>query len=146
MKSKIFFSLIFCSIINIFNINSQNTYPKKLIIDNDEVIAITPPQLSIINGVFVERDGLKVEIDSLNSIVKNYHELSNIMKSQSISKDSIISKQYSLLDIKNIIIEEQSLNISDLKSKDKKNKRLMKLYLGTGITLSIAGILAILIN
>ena len=44
----------------------QESYPKKLVIENDTIIAITPEQTKAINFVFDERDFYKDKSDSLS--------------------------------------------------------------------------------
>lgn len=149
MKNKsiiILFSTIFSFLLSDNLYSQSNSFPKKFIIDNTEVIAITPIQLSKINGVFVERDGLKVENDSLISIMNSYKELTKKLFSQSESKDSIIDMKNRIIVIKDMIIEDQSFKLSELSNKNKRAKLISNIAIGGGVTLSILGILMILSN
>ena len=149
MKNKsiiILFSTIFSFLLSDNLYSQSNSFPKKFIIDNTEVIAITPIQLSKINGVFVERDGLKVENDSLISIMNSYKELTKKLFSQSESKDSIIDMKNRIIVIKDMVIEEQSFKLSELSNKNKRAKLISNIAIGGGVTLSILGILMILSN
>lgn len=147
MKNKsiiILFSTIFSFLLSDNLYSQSNSFPKKFIIDNTEVIAITPIQLSKINGVFVERDGLKVENDSLISIMNSYKELTKKLFSQSESKDSIIDMKNRIIVIKDMVIEDQSFKLSELINKNKRAKLISNIAIGGGVTLSILGILMIL--
>ena len=147
MKNKsiiILFSTIFSFLLSDNLYSQSNSFPKKFIIDNTEVIAITPIQLSKINGVFVERDGLKVENDSLMSIMNSYKELTKKLFSQSESKDSIIDMKNRIIVIKDMVIEDQSFKLSELSNKNKRDKLISNIAIGGGVTLSILGILMIL--
>lgn len=147
MKNKsiiILFSTIFSFLLSDNLYSQSNSFPKKFIIDNTEVIAITPIQLSKINGVFVERDGLKVENDSLISIMNSYKELTKKLFSQSESKDSIIDMKNRIIVIKDMVIEDQSFKLSELSNKNKRDKLISNIAIGGGVTLSILGILMIL--
>lgn len=149
MKNKsiiILFSTIFSFLLSDNLYSQSNSFPKKFIIDNTEVIAITPIQLSKINGVFVERDGLKVENDSLMSIMNSYKELTKKLFSQSESKDSIIDMKNRIIVIKDMVIEDQSFKLSELSNKNKRAKLISNIAIGGGVTLSILGILMILSN
>lgn len=149
MKNKsiiILFSTIFSFLLSDNLYSQSNSFPKKFIIDNTEVIAITPIQLSKINGVFVERDGLKVENDSLISIMNSYKELTKKLFSQSESKDSIIDMKNRIIVIKDMVIEDQSFKLSELSNKNKRAKLISNIAIGSGVTLSILGILMILSN
>lgn len=149
MKNKsiiILFSAIFSFLLSDNLYSQSNSFPKKFIIDNTEVIAITPIQLSKINGVFVERDGLKVENDSLISIMNSYKELTKKLFSQSESKDSIIDMKNRIIVIKDMVIEDQSFKLSELRNKNKRAKLISNIAIGGGVTLSILGILMILSN
>lgn len=149
MKNKsiiILFSTIFSFLLSDNLYSQSNSFPKKFIIDNTEVIAITPIQLSKINGVFVERDGLKVENDSLISIMNSYKELTKKLFSQSESKDSIIDMKNRIIVIKDRVIEDQSFKLSELSNKNKRAKLISNIAIGGGVTLSILGILMILSN
>lgn len=142
----ILFSTIFSFLLSDNLYSQSNSFPKKFIIDNTEVIAITPIQLSKINGVFVERDGLKVENDSLISIMNSYKELTKKLFSQSESKDSIIDMKNRIIVIKDMVIEDQSFKLSELSNKNKRAKLISNIAIGGGVTLSILGILMILSN
>lgn len=149
MKNKsiiILFSTIFSFLLSDNLYSQSNSFPKKFIIDNTEVIAITPIQLSKINGVFVERDGLKVENDSLMSIMNSYKDLTKKLFSQSESKDSIIDMKNRIIVIKDMVIEDQSFKLSELSNKNKRAKLISNIAIGGGVTLSILGILMILSN
>lgn len=149
MKNKsiiILFSTIFSFLLSDNLYSQSNSFPKKFIIDNTEIIAITPIQLSKINGVFVERDGLKVENDSLMSIMNSYKELTKKLFSQSESKDSIIDMKNRIIVIKDMVIEDQSFKLSELSNKNKRAKLISNIAIGGGVTLSILGILMILSN
>lgn len=149
MKNKsiiILFSTIFSFLLSDNLYSQSNSFPKKFIIDNTEVIAITPIQLSKINGVFVERDGLKVENDSLMSIMNSYKDLTKKLFSQSESKDSIIDMKNRIIVIKDMVIEDQSFKLSELSNKNKIAKLISNIAIGGGVTLSILGILMILSN
>jgi hypothetical protein len=142
----ILFSTIFSFLLSDNLYSQSNSFPKKFIIDNTEIIAITPIQLSKINGVFVERDGLKVENDSLISIMNSYKELTKKLFSQSESKDSIIDMKNRIIVIKDMVIEDQSFKLSELSNKNKRAKLISNIAIGGGVTLSILGILMILSN
>jgi hypothetical protein len=142
----ILFSTIFSFLLSDNLYSQSNSFPKKFIIDNTEIIAITPIQLSKINGVFVERDGLKVENDSLISIMNSYNELTKKLFSQSESKDSIIDMKNRIIVIKDMVIEDQSFKLSELSNKNKRAKLISNIAIGGGVTLSILGILMILSN
>jgi hypothetical protein len=149
MKNKsiiILFSAIFSFLLSDNLYSQSNSFPKKFIIDNTEIIAITPIQLSKINGVFVERDGLKVENDSLMSIMNSYKELTKKLFIQSESKDSIIDMKNRIIVIKDMVIEDQSFKLSELSNKNKRAKLISNIAIGGGVTLSILGILMILSN
>lgn len=149
MKNKsiiILFSAIFSFLLSDNLYSQSNSFPKKFIIDNTEIIAITPIQLSKINGVFVERDGLKVENDSLISIMNSYNELTKKLFIQSESKDSIIDMKNRIIVIKDMVIEDQSFKLSELSNKNKRAKLISNIAIGGGVTLSILGILMILSN
>jgi hypothetical protein len=142
----ILFSTIFSFLLSDNLYSQSNSFPKKFIIDNTEIIAIIPIQLSKINGVFVERDGLKVENDSLISIMNSYKELTKKLFSQSESKDSIIDMKNRIIVIKDMVIEDQSFKLSELSNKNKRAKLISNIAIGGGVTLSILGILMILSN
>jgi hypothetical protein len=142
----ILFSTIFSFLLSDNLYSQSNSFPKKFIIDNTEIIAITPIQLSKINGVFVERDGLKVENDSLISIMNSYKELTKKLFIQSESKDSIIDMKNRIIVIKDMVIEDQSFKLSELSNKNKRAKLISNIAIGGGVTLSILGILMILSN
>ena len=54
---------------------SQDVWPKKKVIDGDTVIAFTPHQVNVLNGVFIDRDECREMKDSLDSQLRTYKAL-----------------------------------------------------------------------
>lgn len=70
----------------------QNTYPQKIVLNKDTVVAITETQLQHINECFYQRDGMRSDADSMAYLLS--------MQSLSISRQSNINKKLVLKNTK----------------------------------------------
>jgi hypothetical protein len=70
----------------------QNTYPQKIVLNKDTVVAITETQLQHINECFYQRDGMRADADSMAYLLS--------MQSLSISRQSNINKKLVLKNTK----------------------------------------------
>jgi hypothetical protein len=70
----------------------QNTYPQKIVLNKDTVVAITETQLQHINECFYQRDGMRSDADSMAYLLS--------MQSLSISRQSNINRKLVLKNTK----------------------------------------------
>lgn len=70
----------------------QNTYPQKIVLNKDTVVAVTETQLQRINECFYQRDGMRSDADSMAYLLS--------MQSLSISRQSNINKKLVLKNTK----------------------------------------------
>lgn len=70
----------------------QNTYPQKIVLNKDTVVTITKTQLQHINECFYQRDGMRIDADSMAYLLS--------MQSLSISRQSNINKKLVLKNTK----------------------------------------------
>lgn len=137
---------VFLYFMSIISLSYSQEFPKRIMIDDTEIIGITPEQLSKINGVFVERDLYREKSDSVSVLLDKYSHLNEMFSRNIELKDSIINSKDGIIETKDFIINEQSFKISALSNEKERSERRGKIYLGAGITLGLVGILAILLN
>ena len=108
---------------------SQNTYPKTIVLSRDTLIAVTKVQFKHTVLLFVDRDRLAVTVDSLNSDIDDWRDLSDAQTKQ----DSLCKGEIKVL---------SSLNDDYVKviKDDEKQLKRQKLYkyiaYGVGIVLT----------
>lgn len=103
---------------------SQETYPKKVVINKDTLVAITEKHTKIINECFIdviycniENDSLKKEVKILKEVIKN--------DSLVISGQSLDLTKYQQIDTnKSKIIETNGREIDKLKEQVEKEKKM----------------------
>lgn len=106
-------ALVFC----------QKTLPQKLIIGTDTSCIISQSQVKIINSVFIDRQGCKLIVDSLNTQANNYEKLISQYKLSILSQIRQLSLQKNISNLQNNIIGNDENRLSDLK----KQIKLLKL-------------------
>ncbi len=84
----------------------QPSYPKKIVLDKDTVIAITETQLQDINQVFYDRNSMDIDADSMA------YQLA--MQSLSIKRQSSINKQLVIKNTKLLSDYSDALKMYDL--------------------------------
>lgn len=108
---------------------SQTGYPKKILIDNDTVVAITNNQLQVVNNLKVDYDECKEVVDTLKSQVSRDSIL--IM-----SQFEFIRKLSNEMDTQGDIIENEKAKNSKL---TENLKQSMKLYNRQRIKTAVVG-------
>lgn len=100
---------------------SQQSFPKKLVIDRDTVCVISIDQLRLINGVFVDRDECNEVSSLLNSQIRRYEDLVT-------KQDSLLMSSQRQVTLQEGVIEEKDRWIFNdgviIKKHDKKIKFL----------------------
>ena len=125
----------------------QKTYPNKLIIDNDTVVAITVDQLREINVVYErlnqcgeENDYLNKKVFLMDEIIANTDGLATLYELENDNLKKIVVNKQREIEINRKKVNELSM---ELDSEVKKNK-LIKPILSTSIALNIVLILILL--
>ena len=114
----------------------QTTYPKKLVIDNDTVVVITPIQLKGINQLLVDRKILK---ETLSDVQIRFKMLQNdilSMNKLSENKSQLISLQKKQIEDLTSLNGYSDQNITLLKQqlKDEKKKKVKFTVIGISTT------------
>ena len=123
---------------------SQNTYPKKIVWNNDTIVAITPNQLTQINIKF---EGYKYCNTELENSIKYIGEIERL----SLQKDSVIADYkvtyrsltmaYDNLDWLTTRIEKDNININNQNVKLKRNLKIF-----TGVSFVAGATLILLVK
>lgn len=110
-------------------------YPTKLFVPpSDTIIAITIPQMKIINISYVKLDECKELIDTLKSIVHKQQFAINVQQ-------SAINNYTRQLQISNDIIKNQDTLLGGYRKLDKKNQTQIKLLKIERNTLAIGALI-----
>lgn len=120
---------------------SQEKYPKKLIIGNDTVVAISVPQLRTMNSVFVDLNEYKVKVDTLSYLVNLYKDLTINLNEKISTQDSIISRKNLLINTYSDTNDDNLAVIKSLNSKVRRTKIKAFTIGGLGISVGITGLL-----
>lgn len=120
---------------------SQEKYPKKLIIGNDTVVAISVPQLRTINSVFVDLNEYKVKVDTLSYLVNLYKDLTVNLNEKISTQDSIISRKNLLINTYSDMNDDNLAVIKSLNSKVRRTKIKAFTIGGLGVAVGITGLL-----
>lgn len=126
---------------------SQNTYPKKVLIEGRELVLITPDQAKKVNKAFLYMSHYRTLIDSLNFKIEILDSLNYNLGEISLSKTKQINNY------KQLLINEQQvsarlledLNSTDIKlEKEYKKNELLKPILFGSVGLNVVLLLIIL--
>lgn len=120
---------------------SQEKYPKKLIIGNDTVVAISVPQLRTMNSVFVDLNEYKVKVDTLSYLVNLYKDLTTNLNEKISTQDSIISRKNLLINTYSDMNDDNLAVIKSLNSKVRRTKIKAFTIGGLGVAVGITGLL-----
>jgi hypothetical protein len=120
---------------------SQEKYPKKLIIGNDTVVAISVPQLRTMNSVFVDLNEYKVKVDTLSYLVNLYKDLTINLNEKISTQDSIISRKNLLINTYSDMNDDNLAVIKSLNSKVRRTKIKAFTIGGLGVSVGITGLL-----
>ena len=120
---------------------SQEKYPKKLIIGNDTVVAISVPQLRTMNSVFVDLNEYKVKVDTLSYLVNLYKDLTINLNEKISTQDSIISRKNLLINTYSDMNDDNLAVIKSLNSKVRRTKIKAFTIGGLGVSEEITYIL-----
>lgn len=120
---------------------SQEKYPKKLIIGNDTVVAISVPQLRTMNSVFVDLNEYKVKVDTLSYLVNLYKDLTVSLNEKISTQDSIISRKNLLINTYSDMNDDNLSVIKSLNSKVRRTKIKAFTIGGLGVAVGITGLL-----
>lgn len=115
--------------------SSQNIYPKKLLIDGTEIVAILPLQLKGINQLLVER---RIYMDATADIKVGMALLmEDIQKANKLNEDksSLISLQAQQIADLKLLVENGNKNIALMKSEISNQKR--KKFRSTAVAVTI---------
>lgn len=112
----------------------QTTYPKKIVLEGDTVVLLQPIQIKKINGIIVDRDFLKSELDITQQIL-SYKDSLCIVRDLQIEKYGSVIKDYeeSLNNMQSIVTEQEKI----LKEQNKKILKKSLLYGGGGIVVGV---------
>lgn len=114
---------------------SQNSYPAKVVINNDTVCAISIAQIDSINLTYVHLQECNELVDTLESTILNYGKLDSTQKSIIHVQEEQIIELQNENNIKDIIIKNDDKIIETL-TKDNKCLKLQR-----NILVGVAGIL-----
>lgn len=120
---------------------SQEKYPKKLIIGNDTVVAISVPQLRTMNSVFVDLNEYKVKVDTLSYLVNLYKDLTINLNEKISTQDSIIYRKNLLINTYSDMNDDNLAVIKSLNSKVRRTKIKAFTIGGLGVSVGITGLL-----
>lgn len=123
---------------------SQNTYPKKIVIENDTVIIITPMQLREVNCLLTQRDMYEEVITSCESKIDGLNV--QIVEAQKMiyDRDKLISLQEDQIeDLNKIILNGE--NIELLINKEIRNQKTKRIKSNL-ISVTGTALLFIIIN
>lgn len=123
---------------------SQNTYPKKIVWNNDTIVAITPDQLAQINIKF---EGYKYCNTELENSIKYIGEIEKLL----LQKDSVIADykvtyrsltmSYDNLDWTTTRIENDNIKINKQNVKLKNNLKIF-----AGVSFVVGAVLILLVK
>lgn len=133
--------LLILTMIIPMSLYSQEKYPKKLIIGNDTVVAISVPQLRTINSVFVDLNEYKVKVDTLSYLVNLYKDLTVNLNEKISTQDSIISRKNLLINTYSDMNDDNLAVIKSLNSKVRRTKIKAFTIGGLGVAVGITGLL-----
>lgn len=108
---------------------SQASYPKKLILNNDTIVGITPDQLTKINQVFSYSELLKEDLDIQNERIE---KLTIINKQQSSTINKVIQNVAYLSHYSDSL----TLSNTNIQLRIERQKKLTKMSFLGGIILS----------
>ena len=125
---------------------SQSTYPKRMLIDGDTVVAITVEQSKKVNKTFLEKNYYKTVTESLGKKVTLLEMNSNIdyiiinkLKVQIDNLNLIISNKQKAMDK-----QKEDLDATDRELKKSKRKNRFK-KVGLGMSIAANIVLSLLI-
>lgn len=123
---------------------SQERYPRKMIIGNDTVVAISVPQLKVINSVFIDLNEYKVKVDTLSHIVSQYKLLTDSMDEKISKLDSIIARKDLLISTYSNMNEDNLSVIKSLNTKIRRTKIKAFTIGGIGVAVGITSLILLM--
>lgn len=120
---------------------SQSSYPKKILIDGDTLVCITPTQLRQINGLLVDRMEYKQVNDSLFLTIGRYRELVSVLEQQTQTLTLINANLTAQISKSDTLVGLVTKERDSLQKKAEKQGRLIRYGgMGVGVLLIILAI------
>lgn len=104
----------------------QTSYPKKIVVGKDTVVAVTETQLKEINKTFLETEALKEETQVLKKTISEKDSVIADLKQIYITNNKIDSVYQSQISYYRGIIDLQNQKYGDMKSEFQAQNLLLK--------------------
>lgn len=104
----------------------QTSYPKKILVDKDTVVAITETQLKEINKTFLETEALRAETKVLKTAILQKDSVIANLKEVYVTNNKIDSAYQSQISYYRGIIDLQQQKYGDMKSEFQAQNLLLK--------------------
>ena len=120
---------------------SQNTYPRKIVIENDTVIALKIEQVKYINAMFEVQSNLEDRLTIAEEYIKGVEEVQKNKDTLLIEYRAKISDLSTLNNEMNSLATEANKRSTELKERLKKSNRRVKTF---AIISFVAGVVTVI--
>ena len=120
---------------------SQNTYPRKIVIENDTVIALKIEQVKYINAMFEVQSNLEDRLTIAEEYIKGVEEVQKNKDTLLIEYRAKISDLSTLNNEMNSLATEANKISTELKERLKKSNRRVKTF---AIISFVAGVVTVI--
>ena len=120
---------------------SQNTYPRKIVIENDTIVALKIEQIKYINAMFEVQNNLEDRLNIAEEYIKGVEEVQKNKDTLLIEYRSKISDLSTLNNEMNSLATEANKRSTELKERLKKSNRRVKTF---AIISFVAGVVTVI--
>lgn len=120
---------------------SQNTYPRKIVIENDTIIALKIEQVKYINAMFEVQSNLEDRLTIAEEYIKGVEEVQKNKDTLLIEYRAKISDLSTLNNEMNSLATEANKRSTELKERLKKSNRRVKTF---AIISFVAGVVTVI--
>lgn len=121
---------------------SQNTYPRKIVIENDTIIALKIEQVKYINAMFEVQSNLEDRLTIAEEYIKGVEEVQKNKDTLLIEYRAKISDLSTLNNEMNSLATEANKRSTELKERLKKSNRRVKTF---AIISFVAGVVTVIV-
>ena len=120
---------------------SQNTYPRKIVIENDTIVALKIEQVKYINAMFEVQSNLEDRLTIAEEYIKGVEEVQKNKDTLLIEYRAKISDLSTLNNEMNSLATEANKRSTELKERLKKSNRRVKTF---AIISFVAGVVTVI--
>ena len=120
---------------------SQNTYPKKIVIENDTIVALKVEQIKYINAMFEVQSNLEDRLTIAEEYIKGVEEVQKNKDTLLIEYRAKISDLSTLSNEMNSLATEANKRSTELKERLNKSNRRVKTF---AIISFVAGVVTVI--